>query len=80
MSGPLAAQDAPRSVGLTALLLAVGCRDDELDAVADILRMDYGNPADLQDCAAQARAAVARHRIDPHGPAVVDSPPFDPDR
>jgi len=69
---PLSAVDAPRSVGLAALLIGVGCQDGELEAVAAILRTDYGNPTDLDDLARQARAALARYRLDPAGNGRVD--------
>lgn len=78
MSTPLAAQSAPGSVGLAALLLTLGARPDELDAIAAVLKADYGNPANLQDVAVQGRAAILRCRAGRE--TIEQAPPFDPDR
>lgn len=71
-TAPLAATDAPRAVGLAALLLSIGAQVGELEPIADILRNDYANPVDLDDLARQAQAALARYRLDPAGNGQVE--------
>ena len=50
------------SIGLAALITAIGGRPEEVDGTVEILSAEYPNPQDYESLIRQASGALNRHR------------------